>query len=260
MEKSNVKQAKIVTITSSKGGVGKTVFTTNLAGIFSMLEKKVLLIDLDLYTGGIKTMLNIKDGKTIYNLVNDITNNLFNDRKDYIYQYNNYIDIMTSCKEPQQGGKINEKYVGKIIDIYKGQYDVILFDTTHLPLPVNVAAMTYSDTVLYMMSNDPVDMYNSLKNLTVYRKGLGEKIKLVLNNSFDLNKKYFSNFDIKNYVHHNIDYILNESLYIPNIDKYVMDDAEILILNHKLTFKNKKDLDILKKLAKDLCGGEENAE
>ena len=37
-------KGKIITVTSTKGGVGKTITTLNLAGVFSNLKKKVLVI------------------------------------------------------------------------------------------------------------------------------------------------------------------------------------------------------------------------
>ena len=40
-------KAKVFTITSVKGGVGKTTTVLNLAGIYSRLGKKVLIIELD---------------------------------------------------------------------------------------------------------------------------------------------------------------------------------------------------------------------
>ena len=40
---------KIITISSVKGGVGKTTLTINLAGLYFLMKKKVLIIDLDLY-------------------------------------------------------------------------------------------------------------------------------------------------------------------------------------------------------------------
>ena len=46
---------KIISINSVKGGVGKTTLAISLAGIYSLMKKKVLLIDLDLYSGGIST-------------------------------------------------------------------------------------------------------------------------------------------------------------------------------------------------------------
>ena len=53
-----LRRAKIISITSGKGGIGKSIFLTNLAGIYETLGKKVLLIDLDMFNGVISTILN----------------------------------------------------------------------------------------------------------------------------------------------------------------------------------------------------------
>ena len=53
-----LKKGKSLGFFSAKGGVGKTVNLINLAGIFQQLGKKVLMIDLDLYSGGIANALN----------------------------------------------------------------------------------------------------------------------------------------------------------------------------------------------------------
>ena len=71
------KKGKILTITSTKGGVGKTITTLNLAGIYSLLDYKVLIVDLDLYGGAIATFLGSDNDKTIFNLVEDLTNNRY---------------------------------------------------------------------------------------------------------------------------------------------------------------------------------------
>ena len=57
-------------------------------------------------------------------------------------------------------------------------------------------------------------------------------VKVLLNNSFSLDKGYFSLFDIKNVIKKNIDYTLDKSMYIKNIDKYIM-DGKILTLNNQ---------------------------
>ncbi len=68
-------RGKVIAIASAKGGVGKTIFVTNLAGVYHHLKKKVLLIDMDLSSGGINVLLNLSNAKTIYNLADDILNN-----------------------------------------------------------------------------------------------------------------------------------------------------------------------------------------
>ena len=73
-----------VCITSAKGGVGKTITTLNLAGLYEQLEKKVLIIDFDLASGGISVALNMDINKSIYNLVDDYINNRYKEFKNYV--------------------------------------------------------------------------------------------------------------------------------------------------------------------------------
>ena len=110
-------KGKILCITSSKGGVGKSIFASNLAGVYSYLKKKVLLIDMDLSSGGISVLLNLPKGKTIYNLSDDILNNRFKDHEQYVCHYDNYLDILPSCKDPREGNKIDSKLLEQIITI-----------------------------------------------------------------------------------------------------------------------------------------------
>ena len=246
------KKGKVITVTSSKGGVGKTIFISNLAGTYDYLKKKTLLIDLDLYTGGIATLLNLKSAKTIYNLVDDVVNNRFSNINDYVVSYSEYLDILPSCKDPRQGAKIEARYIEQIIETYSNKYEVILIDTNHLPLPINLLAMDLSDVILYMISNDPIDLANSKSTVSIFKDTEKKNVKVVLNNSFDLSKKYFSNFDIKNIIGANIDYIIDKSMFITDIDKYIM-EGKILVLNNKLSFKNMKDKNLLINMANKLC-------
>ncbi len=148
----------IITITSRKGGVGKTTTLLNLAGCFGELEKKVLILDLDLYSSSIAISLNLKNEKTIYNLVDDITNNRFTEVSDYVVAYNKFIDVLVSVKDPRQGARINIKYIEQIINMVKHYYDVILIDTSHVLTDLNIVIYDNSDTILNVMSNDPVDL------------------------------------------------------------------------------------------------------
>ena len=92
----NNSYGKIVVISSVKGGVGKSTLTTNLAGIYFLLKKKVLIIDLDLYAGGIATLLNVDNKKDIYMLVDSISNNRFTSLRDYVCSYNSGIENLFS--------------------------------------------------------------------------------------------------------------------------------------------------------------------
>ena len=82
-----------------------------------------------------------------------------------------------------------------------------------------------------------------------------DNLKVILNNSCCIEKNYFSKFDVKNIIKHNIDYILPVSMYISNINKSLM-EGMILVLNGNLSFKNKNDRDLLVNIAKNMVGDE----
>ena len=67
---------RVIVITSGKGGVGKTTTLLSLAGTLSKLNKKVLIVDLDLTNGAIAISLNREANKTIFNFVEDYINKM----------------------------------------------------------------------------------------------------------------------------------------------------------------------------------------
>ena len=246
-------KGKVVAITSGKGGVGKTIFATNLLGIYHFLKKKVLLVDIDLSSGGVSVLLNIGNNKTIYNLADDILNNRYKDSREYVFHYSEYIDVLPSCKDPRQGSRIDLKIIEQIISIYKNNYDVVILDTTHIPTAYTLEALDLADSILFIITDNILDLKNSSSFLSILSSVKEENVKVVLNNSVNTNKSYFSKFDIKNIIKHNIDYILPSSMYINNINKYLV-DGKVLVLNKNLSFKNKNDSDLLIKIARDMVG------
>jgi len=70
--KSNVKQAekaRIITVTSGKGGVGKTNLSVNMALAFARLGKKVIVMDADLGLANVNVMLNMIPKYNLYHVI-----------------------------------------------------------------------------------------------------------------------------------------------------------------------------------------------
>ena len=247
----NTSLGKIITISSVKGGVGKTTLTANLAGLYFLLKKKVLIVDLDLYAGGIATILNVDCRKDVYMLVDSISNNRFTSLRDYVCTYNNGIDVLSAPKDPRDVSKIESKYISKILDIAKLEYDVILVDTHHLLDEISLVALDASFMSAFVITNDLVDLKNMKSLINIFNEAGKENYRIILNNSRDTGRDYISLFDVRNILKKNVDWTISRNFYIRNIDKYVL-KGEILTLNKFINKVYSSDLKNMTKLALDL--------
>lgn len=245
------KNAKVITISSVKGGVGKSTFTLWLAGIYASMNKKVIILDMDLYSGAIATSLNLKFNKDIYNLNDDLLHKRFSNTSNYIVKYSDYIDIIASPKDPRLASKLSLKYFGSVLERLRLLYDVILIDTNHLLTDENVILLDKSDKVVYLVSNDLICLKNTRSLVNIYTSIEKNNYLLVLNNALNKDRHYFSSLDMKVMLKDNIDYIIPSSLYVKNIDKWVM-DGKIMTLDEKFRKKKKAGIKTLDAIGRQL--------
>lgn len=253
----STKKGKTICISSSKGGVGKTFITTNLAGIFSLLNKKVLILDFDISNGAIAVTLNTPFEKNIYNFVDDYNNNRYHSFDNYITKYNEEIYFLAAPKDPRQAAKIDSRYIDIILDKAVNYFDIVLIDTSHIFNEFNISTMDKVDQILFVITNDLVDLKNMRSILSIFKDTNTKNYKILLNNSRDPFKKYFSLYDMKNLLRNNIDYTLSSDLYIKNMDAYNI-EGKIISLDPKMPNVFNKDYVTLMTLASDIFKDEEN--
>ncbi len=244
-------KGKIVTVTSTKGGVGKTIALLNLAGTYEKLGLKTLVIDLDLYGGAVATYLNSNNDKTIFNLVEDLTNNRYEKIEDYLFSYSDKIDIIAAPKDPRMAGKIDSKYIPLILRNVIYKYNVILIDTSHTLDEINVVTLDNSDSILYVFTNDTFDLKNTKSFISIMKDVGYKNYYTLLNESVHPGRNHYSAFDIRNIIKNNIDFTISKSMYVRNIDKFIL-DGKIIIQNKNLSFTDRKEWEKLKVLANTL--------
>lgn len=240
-----------ICINSAKGGVGKTFFTINLAGLLSRRGKRVLIIDLDLYSGGIGMALNVNNNASVYDLVEDIKTNRYQSFNHYITKYNDLIDIIVAPNDPRDAIKTDSAYLSNVISYAKHKYDAILIDTTHIFDATNVVALEKADHIIEIVTNDPLDLKNTSNVIKLFKETKINNYHLILNEALYLDKNYFTLFDIKQILKTNIDYIVSSRLHIKNYDKYVI-EGKILSLDERVYNKYKCEWDKLEALLDQL--------
>ncbi len=242
---------KIISVSSVNGGVGKTTTVLDLAGIYSLMDKKVLIVDMDLYSGGVAVSLDVKNKKDIFMMIDSMANNRFTTLKDYVTAYNRNIDILACPRDPREAMKIESRFIPTIFDLAKREYDVVLVDTHHVLDEINLTIIDYSYMTLFIIINDLVNFKNMKSLLSIFKDTDKKNYLILLNNSRDTGKDYTSIYDIRTMIGGNIDYTISRNFYIKNIDKYVM-NGEILTLNKSINTFHSGDISNMKKMALDL--------
>lgn len=244
-------KAKIITVTSCKGGVGKTTTLLNLAGTYADNNKKVLILDMDLYSSSVSVMLNLDPVNDVYTLADDLNNNRFNEIEDYITKYNDSIDVITSPKDVRMSGKINSTYIPIILSKVNLRYDVILIDTNHFMNEVNLTLLENSDSILYVITNEAVDLKNMRSMISIYKDMERTNYSILLNESIFKGRHTYTKGDVNNFLKKDVDFYISDKFYLKNIDKYISNGV-ILTLDKNIKLNNRRTISTFKYMADSL--------
>ncbi len=228
-----LKKAKMIMVTSVKGGTGKSTMVLNLAGILSSMQLKTIVVDLDLYSGVIAPSLNLTEGSDIYTLCEDMINNRFDQFSNYVRKYNDYIDVLAAPLDPRSVSKVKAKYINIILTRLRMQYDVVLIDTNHIIDQINLVTLDASDVILYVVTNDLMDLRNMKTMASIYKDMSKHNYKIILNEA-RLNNTCYTTYDVKNIIGENIDYIFPKNFYRKNIEDFVY-DGKIMTLDKNVS-------------------------
>lgn len=232
-----MKKGKVLCVYSPKGGVGKSIISANIAGSSYLIGKRTLLIDADLYDGGLSLFVNEEIKKNIYTLSNDIKNNKYESILDYVYNYNEGLDILCSTKIQLEASLIKEKYMDKIIEDAKNIYDFIVIDTNSSYNDFNENIFNLCDEVLLILTNDIVNIKN-MKNVITMFNDIGiYKYKVLYNSAFDFKDQYFSYEEMIDIIGANIDYTILREGFFKNITGYLFNNKiPILYKNNDVQY------------------------
>ncbi|HET6489667.1 MAG TPA: MinD/ParA family protein [Syntrophales bacterium] len=119
-------QPVIATVTSGKGGVGKTFVTVNLAATLASQGRKVLVVDCDLGLANVDIMLGIHPRLTLKDI-------LFGEAlpEDVIIPVKGGFDLLPACSGVREMAQLlyEKIQIVKTLVLSREDYDIILLDT-----------------------------------------------------------------------------------------------------------------------------------
>jgi len=178
------RQGQLITVFSTKGGVGKTFVATNLAvSLAQNTEEKVALLDLDLDFGNAALALNVMPRYTISDVINELRNLDQDLLESYLIPHRSGIKLLAANAYPQMAEFINAEQIEIIIKVLQAAYDYVVVDMpARFYDPVD-PAFQQADLLMLVTTQDVATLRNLKASLTAlnslnYPK---HKIKMLLN-------------------------------------------------------------------------------
>jgi succinoglycan biosynthesis transport protein ExoP len=144
--KSDGDESKVILVTSSIPGEGKTVLSANLAVLLSQSNKRVLLVDTDLRIGSLRSLLNIPSGIGLSEIL---------DGQPTLPDIHTIpavpnLDILQAGESPSNPSELlGSSYFRDWLSLWREKYDYVVLDSAPLlPVTDSLTLAPLSDIVL----------------------------------------------------------------------------------------------------------------
>ncbi|WP_280770402.1 AAA family ATPase [Salipaludibacillus daqingensis] len=173
---------RVISVCSTKGGVGRTSLTVNLAVGLAKQGQRVAVLDGDVQFGDVAMYLDLKPKKTIYEWVKEGEARKELDIDKYMTKHDSGVSVLAAPSRPEFFEIISAKDIRMAIEELKKIYTVILIDNSSYLSEINLQCIEEADELLFMTNGD----LPSVRNLKLYMDTLAslnltKETRLILN-------------------------------------------------------------------------------
>jgi len=188
---SQVRNTRVITVTSGKGGVGKSNFTLNFAISLKNLGYKVLVFDADIGLANIDVLMGMTPKYNLYHLLKrektiwEIVQKGYRD-VEFIAGGSGFHDLLQLSEEQLQ-------YFIEQVEAMNGRFDFILFDTGAGLSKETLQFIVSAQEAIIVTTPEPTaitDAYAMIK--MVHSLGHRVQFKLVVNRTANMREGVFT--------------------------------------------------------------------
>jgi pilus assembly protein CpaE len=175
---------KIITIFSTKGGVGKTTIAANLAvALQQKTGERVGVVDADLQFGDIALFLNLLPRVTVADLARESGSLDESILEGYFTAHGDGVRVLAAPLRPEQAETVTGAHITAILKAMRSAFKYTIVDTSPAFSEHGLAALDMADIVLVVASLDLPTIKNVKLGLEILDslEYSPEKVRLVLN-------------------------------------------------------------------------------
>ena len=177
-------EAKVISVVSSKGGVGRSFVAVNLAVELRRLTKKeVILFDTSMHFGDIGVLMNSGDSKTIVDIGEQAHSLDAELMEDILFTHSSGVRVLLSPPTPQEAETVTTDHVRATLNVLTQMADYVIIDTRPGFDDTMLTVMDASERMLLLLTMEMTAIKDTTQFLEIAAL-LGyqnERIHLVLN-------------------------------------------------------------------------------
>ena len=172
--------ARIIAVTSGKGGVGKTFVSANLAAALTRRGQRVLVLDADLGLANLDVVLNLHPKITLHDVFTGKA-----PLQDAIIQAPGGFSVLLAGSGMVEYSRLTPEVRNQFLNVIQAitpKYDVVLLDTGAGISDVVLFSVSLASEVLIVATPEPTsltDAYAAIKVLAMQQKR--QHVRMVIN-------------------------------------------------------------------------------
>lgn len=190
---------KVMVVTSTVPGEGKSYISANLAAAFAQLDKKVLIIDADMRKGRQYSLFNLKPRPGISNFLSGVVEQGFIGEKENIANYiqetdvDNLYLIPAGNIPPNPSELLVSTKMEAMISELSQNFDVIIFDAPPCLIVADALILARLVDFSIIVSAQNTTKIDNLKRSKLAIENVGGKVAGVVLNKVQVSAKSYEN-------------------------------------------------------------------
>ena len=192
-------EKKVMVVTSTVPGEGKSYISANLAAAFAQLDKKVLIIDADMRKGRQYSLFNLKPRPGISNFLSGVVEQGFIGEKNNIANYiqetdvDNLYLIPAGNVPPNPSELLVSTKMQTLIDQLSQNFDIIIFDAPPCLIVADALILARLVDFSIIVTAQNTTKMDNLKRTKSAIENVGGKVAGVVLNKVQINAKSYEN-------------------------------------------------------------------
>jgi len=161
---------QVLALAGSKGGVGTTTLAVHIALAAARAGRQVCLVDLDLQSGDVASLLDITHRRDIVDLVAVAEEVTAQSLDDALYRHSSGLNVLLAPREGERGEEVTEQVSRAILGAVKSRFDMVVVDVGSVLTPAGAAAVEIADRAVIVVTPDVLSARSARRTVQVWER------------------------------------------------------------------------------------------